>query len=342
VAHELSINSAGQAEAFYTLTPAWHGLGVVVKDAPNSQDAIRLARLDWEVVQQPVYTNSPQQTLIAGIDGDMEKIEGWRANVRKDTGAVLGVVSSRYSVIQNVEAFDFVDALVQDGIVKYESAGAMRGGRVVWLLARMPGRSEVAEGDELQRFILFTNTHDGSRAALILPTSVRVVCMNTLRLALSKGRGKALKIRHTGDIDAKIDEARAAMGIADSQFADNLETSRKLAARRLEHTEFIAYLDTLIPLPADHNANKRATTQRNEVRAKIKDLYYLDKRQTLPGVEKTAWAALNAVTQYVDHSMTTRGETAKQRAENAFYSVTMGHGNDIKQEAYRTAIEMFA
>src|SRR5258706_2371709 len=167
MAHELSINAAGQAEAFYALTPAWHGLGVTVKDAPNSVDAIRLARLDWGVVQQAVYTNSAQQTLIAGIDGDMGKIEGWRANVRRDTGAVLGVVSSRYSVIQNVGAFDFVDALVQDGIVKYESAGAMRGGRVVWLLARMPGRGEVVGGDDLERFILFTNTHDGSRAALI-------------------------------------------------------------------------------------------------------------------------------------------------------------------------------
>ncbi len=342
MAHELSINAAGQAEAFYALTPAWHGLGVTVKDAPNSQDAIRLARLDWEVVQQAVYTNSAQQTLIAGIDGDMGKIEGWRANVRRDTGAVLGVVSSRYSVIQNVGAFDFVDALVQDGIVKYESAGAMRGGRVVWLLARMPGRGEVVGGDDLERFILFTNTHDGSRAALILPTSVRVVCMNTLRLALSNGRGKALRIRHTGDIDAKIGEARQAMGIADRQFSDHLDAARKLAARKLQHSEFIAYLDRLIPLPADQDASKRATTQRNEVRAKVKDLYYLDKRQTLPGIEKTAWAAMNAVTHYVDHALASRGQTAKERAENAFRSVTMGHGNDIKQEAYRTAVEMFA
>jgi phage/plasmid-like protein (TIGR03299 family) len=217
MAHELSITKDGQAEAFFALTPAWHGLGTVVDDAPTSADAIRLAHLEWQVEQRPIYTDTAQQTLGGGPD--KAKVAGWVANVRRDTGDVLGVVSDRYMPVQNAEAFGFCDGLLADGIIRYESAGAMRGGKVVWLLARMPERTdEVAEGDTLHRFILFTNTHDGSRAALVLPTSVRVVCMNTLRLALGRGRGTALKIRHTGEIGDKLEAARQAVGIVNTLF----------------------------------------------------------------------------------------------------------------------------
>jgi phage/plasmid-like protein (TIGR03299 family) len=339
MAHELSISADGRAEAFYALTPAWHGLGTVVDKALCSAEAIQAAHLEWEVIQKPIYTQTDQQTLTGGQD--YAQVAGWCANVRADTGAALGVVTSRYKPVQNVEAFDFVDGLVQDGIIKYESAGAMRGGRVVWLLAKMPQRQEVAEGDSLDQFILFTNTHDGSRAALILPTSVRVVCMNTLRLALAGSRGKALRIRHTGEIDSKLDEARAALGIATEQFSAHLETSRKLAGRKIQHREFIDYLDRIIPLEKDP-AKKRANSGREEVRGKIKDNYYIDPRQQLAAIRGTAWAAFNSVTHYVDHQLPSRGGTSRQKADNAFYSVTLGHGNDIKQEAYRAAVEMFA
>ena len=339
MAHELSITKDGQAEAFYALTPAWHGLGTVVDQAPTSEAAIKLAHLEWEVTQQPIYTDSSQQTLACGAD--KAQVAGWCANVRKDTGDVLGVVTDRYTPVQNSEAFSFCDGLLADGVIKYESAGAMRGGKVIWMLTQMPGRTdEVAEGDNLDRYILFTNTHDGSRAALVLPTSVRVVCMNTLRLALERGRGNALKIRHTGEIADKLEAARIAVGLVNSLFDANLDTARKLASRRLVHEDFIAYLDRLMPLKRD--ASERTNKHRQEVRAKIKDNFYIDPRQQLGTIRQSAWAAVNAVTQFVDHQAERRGGTAKQRAESGFYSVTLGAGNDAKQSAWSTAVEMFA
>ncbi|HWE93085.1 MAG TPA: DUF932 domain-containing protein [Tepidisphaeraceae bacterium] len=339
MAHELSITADGQAEAFFALMPAWHGLGTVVDEAPNSAAAIKLAHLEWEVAQQPIYTDSAQQTLAGGPD--KAQVAGWTANVRKDTGEVLGVVTDRYRPVQNMEAFSFCDGLLADGIIKYESAGAMRGGKVIWLLARMPERTdEVAEGDTLQCYILFTNTHDGSRAALVLPTSVRVVCMNTLRLALGKGRKNALRIRHTGEIEGKLDAAREAVGLVNSMFDANLGTARKLASRRLVHNDFIGYLDRLMPVGGTDS--ERARKHRQEVRARVKDNFYLDKRQQLGAIRQSAWAAFNAVTQFVDHQAERRGGTTKQRAENGFYSVTLGAGNEAKQQAWNAAVAMFA
>jgi phage/plasmid-like protein (TIGR03299 family) len=338
MAHELSITADGQAEAFFALTPAWHGLGTVVDEAPSSAEAIKLARLEWEVMQQPIYTDSAQQTLAGGPD--KAKVAGWTANVRKDTGEVLGVVTDRYKPVQNVEAFSFCDGLLADGIIRYESAGAMRGGKIIWLLAQMPGRTdEVAEGDTLRRFILFVNSHDGSRAALVLPTSVRVVCMNTLRLALGKGRANALRIRHTGEIDGKLDAARQAVGLVNSMFDANLGTARKLASRRLVHNDFIAYIDRLMPL--GETDSERAKKHRQEVRAKIKRNFYSDHRQQLGAIRQSAWAAFNSVTQFVDHQAERRGGTTKQRAENGFCSVTLGAGHEAKQEAWNAAVEMF-
>lgn len=339
MAHEISITREGVAEAFYALTPAWHGLGAVVQDAPSSEEAIKLAHLEWEVTQQPVYTATPQQTL-AG-QPEQAEIKGYVANVRKDSGDVLGVVSDRYQPVQNVEAFNFCDGLLQDGIIRYESAGAMRGGKVVWLLAQMPQRrDEVADGDQLAPYILFTNSHDGTRAALIMPTSVRVVCMNTLRLALRRGEATALKIRHTGEIDQKLEAAREAVGLVNKMFDANIDTARKLAARKVQHSEFITYLDKLMPLP--DKAQKRAYNHRTEIRQKIKDNFYSDPRQQLSAIRNSAWAAFNAVTQYVDHQADYRGNSATKRAENGWYSVTLGAGNDAKQEAFDTAVEMFA
>lgn len=110
---------------FYVREKPWHGLGTRVMTAPTSEEALELAGLNWKVVQEPVYT------------GENELIEGYKANVRDSDRKVLGVVTNRYRVIQNSDAFSFTDALLGEG-VRYETAGSLMGGRKVWLLARLP------------------------------------------------------------------------------------------------------------------------------------------------------------------------------------------------------------
>ena len=126
----------------------WHGLGTIVREAPTSADAIRLAGLDWHVVQEPIYTNFNKL------------VDGYRANVRSTDRKVLGVVSDRYKVVQNVEAFSFTDELLGRG-VRYETAGSLQEGRKVWLLARLP-REYIIAGDRISPYLVFSNTHDGS------------------------------------------------------------------------------------------------------------------------------------------------------------------------------------
>lgn len=144
-----------QVESMFSVRKKpWHGLGTIVKEAPDSADAIRLAGLDWTVVQEPIYTNFNKL------------VEGYRANVRISDRKVLGVVSDRYKVVQNIDAFSFTDELLGKG-VRYETAGSLQEGRKVWLLARLP-REYIIAGERISPYLVFSNTHDGSGRVLLL------------------------------------------------------------------------------------------------------------------------------------------------------------------------------
>ena len=150
---------------FYVREMPWHGLGTEVQEAPDSREALRLAGLDWNVVQEPIYT------------GRKELVEGYKVNVRDSDRKPLGVVTDRYRVIQNREAFAFTDSLLGEG-VSYETVGSLMGGRKVWLLARMP-HEYIISGERISPYLLFSNTHDGSGAVRVALTPIRVFCSNT-------------------------------------------------------------------------------------------------------------------------------------------------------------------
>ena len=153
---------------FYVRTTPWHGLGTRVEEALTSKDALHYSGLDWKVEQEALMTET------------FHDVEGFKANVRSDNRAVLGVVSNRYQVVQNEEAFAFTDALVGEGVT-YETAGSLNGGRRVWLLAKLPEKYQLV-GDTVEPYVVFTNSHDGSAAIRMACTPVRVVCQNTLNL----------------------------------------------------------------------------------------------------------------------------------------------------------------
>ena len=180
----------------------WHGLGKIVMEAPTSKDALQLAGLDWNVVQEPIYTEFK------------EVVEGYKANVRDSDRKVLGVVSDRYKVVQNADAFSFTDELLGKG-VRYETAGSLQEGKKVWLLARLP-REYIIGGERISPYLVFSNTHDGSGSVKVAITPVRVVCNNTLNLALSTAN-RSFSMIHTGNIQDKIQEA-SNIGAGDNGF----------------------------------------------------------------------------------------------------------------------------
>lgn len=185
--------AANVESMFYVRKAPWHGLGTRVEEAPSSEEALALAGLDWNVIQKPIMTE------------DSLPIPGFKANIRDFDNQVLGVVTDRYKVVQNQEAFAFTDELLGEGVT-YETAGSLQNGRRTWILAKLPQRY-IISGDEITPYLVFMNSHDGTGAIKTAMTPIRVVCQNTLNLALSTAK-RTWSSNHTGQIEDRLAEAR--------------------------------------------------------------------------------------------------------------------------------------
>jgi len=338
MAHELTIRTDGTVEAAYSLKAAWHGLGQVIDHAMTSEDAMREAHLNWGVLQAPLRGLDMRPDPPVSIE-----IPDHVANIREDDGAVLGIVGKDYQIVQNAEAFSFLDALVPDGIVKYESAGSLKGGKRVWVLARMPETFDVAEGDKLEQYILMLTSHDGTRAVTVKPTSVRVVCQNTLDMSMAMGgrslevagvgedvlkqaKQMVLSIRHTKNAGKNVKTALGMVTSAQAAFDVYHSRAKRLAGIGFDTSRLQALTEILIPKEDGINDTYRA-----KVRAGIMGAF-TDDPQNIASIRGTAWAAFNAVTQYVDHEARFHGE-GRQRAENRMVSVTEGANARLKVQA---------
>lgn len=298
---------------FYTRTKPWHGLGVQVQEAPESKDALRLAGLDWKVYQREVYTDS-------GI-----KIEGYRANVRNTDNKVLGVVTERYKIVQNEEAFSFTDALLGEG-VRYETAGSLQEGKKVWLLARLP-KEYIISGEQISPYLVFSNSHDGSAAVRVAVTPIRVVCNNTLNLALSTAK-RSWAMVHTGNIKGKIHEAQETLFMAETYMGKLGKEIEELKRQRITERQVKEYIEILLPLEKTTSltAAKNAKRLRDDLRARYYDAPDL---QDVGG--NNAYRFINAVSDFATHNEPLR-RTANYK-ENLFMR-TMD-GNPMIDRAYQ-------
>ena len=185
---------------FYVREAPWHGLGVRVESALNSEDALVMSGLNWNVLQKPIMTTSGTP------------VPGYKANIRDTDNRVLGVVTDRYRVVQNSEAFAFTDALLGEG-VRYETAGSLQDGKKIWILAKLPDKY-IIEGDQIDPYLVFSSSHDGSGSIKVAMTPIRVVCQNTLNLAMSTAK-RCWSTIHIGDLAAKMDEAHNTLLLAE-------------------------------------------------------------------------------------------------------------------------------
>ena len=297
---------------FYTREKPWHGLGTRVEEAPASADALRLAGLDWQVVQQPIYTDR------------LEPIPGYKANIRDSDRRVLGVVTDRYRIIQNQEAFAFTDALLGHG-VRYETAGALQGGRKVWLLARLP-QEYIMGGERISPYLVFSNTHDGSGSVKVALTPVRVVCNNTLNLAL-KSADRSWSMIHTGNIADKLDEARDTLLMAE-QYMDNLgKEFERLRQQKVTDKQVKEYIGQL--LPVDKDATPIQSKNIIRLREDMERRYY--DAPDLQDVGNNAYRFVNAVSDFATHARPLR-KTANYN-ENLFMRTV--DGNPLIDRAYQ-------
>jgi len=312
---------------------AWHHLGQRTPNAATWQEAMELAKLNWPVVLKDLYSRDTNNAV--------QQIKGyksvWRGN---GSPAVLGIVGDGFQPIQNAQAFDFVDSLLQaqDG-AHYESAGALGQGETLWVLARVPGADIRINGtnDNSQSYLLVATGHAGNMSYLAKLTSVRVVCQNTLNMSLSHS-GSVFKVKHTKSAEARLTSAKSAMAgiITDSRIlGDKLNT---LATRRMTKDSMLSVINRLFP------ENKETDNQgrRNSIVLKVLELFESNDKDAIPQIRGTAYNMLNAITEYADHFRTARITEGKQgltvdqaRAEAAIF----GTGDKLKSEALVAVLE---
>lgn len=282
--------SANVETMFYTREKPWHGLGTMVMEAPDSGAALELAGLNWKVVQKAIETTD-------GIP-----VPGMKANLRDTDNQVLGVVTDRYKVVQNEEAFVFTDELLGEGVT-YETAGSLQGGRRTWLLAKLPQRY-IISGDEITPYLVFMNSHDGSGAIKAAMTPVRVVCQNTLNLALETAR-RTWSTIHTGDIGGKLDDARNTLLYADLYMGELGKTIDKLNQVKLSDQKVYEYIDALFPLIDNPTEQQRKNMMR--MKEDLKTRYF--EAPDLKHVGKNGFRFVNSVADFATHAKPLRERT---------------------------------
>lgn len=297
---------------FYTREKPWHGLGTWVESAPTSKDALVMAGLDWKVIQQPIVTTEGMV------------IDGYKVNLRETDRKVLGVVSNRYKVVQNEEAFAFTDALLGEGVT-YETAGSLADGKRTWILGILPHRYIIA-GDEITPYLVFMNSHDGSGAIKAAMTPIRVVCQNTLNLALSTAK-RTWSTNHTGNISGKLEDARMTLKLANTYMAELGKGIEQLQQKKLTDKKVMEYIEQFFPVSEDMSLQQKKNMKNLQEDMKLR---YFD-APDLKHVGKNGYRFVNAVSDFATHSRPLR-ETANYK-ENLFAKTV--DGNAMIDKAYQ-------
>lgn len=265
----------------------WHGKGVALAEPLTSAPMARAAGLDWRT------------ELVGLVDARGRAVESHRVVTRTDTGDHLGVVGLDYETMDNADAFAFLDSLVQDAAMVYETAGSLWGGRVVWALGRLGDDWRIAD-DVHRPYIVVSTSHDGSAAISVQPTTVRVVCANTLRMSLASRKGGGIRYKHTRGYRARLAQAAQTLAITTAQSRAMAAWLEKLAAERAESALTARIIAELFPEPGED-----ATERVHRAHGERVDLFRA--RFLTPEVMRsgpTAYALLNAATGYADHGLT--------------------------------------
>lgn len=297
---------------FSTRVTPWHGLGTVVSEAPDSAAALQMAGLDWNVLQKDVYT---QEGFY---------IPGYKLNYRDSDFQQLGIVTDRYKVVQNADAFRFTDDLLGAG-VKYETAGSLQGGRRTWILAKLPEQYIIA-GDKITPYLLVMNSHDGTSSIKVCMTPVRVVCNNTLNLALSTAK-RMWQTKHTENIMERMDDAKETLFFAHGYMSELGKAIDRLSQTKLQDKKVIEYMQTFFPVGAELSDIQRKNNSRM-----LEDLKhrYFD-APDLQHVGRNAYRFVNAVSDFATHAEPIR--RTKNYGENLL--IRTAEGNPMIDRAYR-------
>jgi phage/plasmid-like protein (TIGR03299 family) len=316
MSHNLNIVH-GAASMMYVGETPWHTLGTKLDKPATASEAIQAAGLGFHVEKMPLQI--AERNL---------PVRDHYATVRTDTMDVLGVVGSRYMPIQNKDAFTTFDSLVGEGSAIYHTAGALGKGERIWILAKLPDYIRIRKNDIVEQYLLFTNTHDGTCAVSVKLTPIRVVCENTLSVAL-QGTEQQVRIRHTTQAEEKLKQAHQILGLSNKLFETLGEYYVGMSWKTINAVMLNQYIDSVFPLPMFSLSESRM----RETHEKIIELSEVGVGAEL--AKGTLWGAYNAVTEYVDHYRL-QSKSDSVRLKSMWY----GSGDALKKKAFTCAVAM--
>lgn len=305
---------------FYVGETPWHGLGVSLNEAPSISEAINAAGLNWHVGLRDLFTTDGVRV-------------SHRATVRDTDGSILGVVGPRYQPLQNADALDWFQPFVDSGEASLHTAGSLDGGKKVWVLAQLNrDPSVIVPGDEVRKFILLSNSHDGTTAVRPGFTPIRVVCANTLAAAHCSTASKLIRVRHTSKIASNLEKVREIMNAANADFEATADMFRHLASKAFNQADVRRYVKVLLDVENVSDADMPTRTKNiiEDILASISG-----PKQSMPGVSGTWWAAYNGYNEYLNY---TRG----RNADNRMNSLWFGVGASDNRRALDLAVSMSA
>jgi phage/plasmid-like protein (TIGR03299 family) len=285
---------------FVGATP-WHGLGNQLDEAPTISEAITAAGLDWEVGLKDLQT----------VDGIHVS---HRATYRKTDNSILGVVGPRYTPLQNQDAFDWFQPFLDAGECNLHTAGSLHSGQKVWVLAQLNrDNSEIVKGDEVCKFILLSNSHDGTTAIRVGYTPIRVVCVNTLAAAHHNKASKLIRIRHTRSSKNNLDNVRDIMDNINAEFEATAEQFRFLASKNFNQNDIKKYVKMVLGIDktVDEDIKTRTRNIMDDILARVEG-----PKQAATNVRGTWWAAYNGFNEYLNYS---KGRTTDNRLDSLWF-----------------------
>ncbi len=313
----------------YTGTTPWHGLGSRLSPKQPIEIWQREAGMDWKIQDSPVHFKSDS----IGALGSIHTFPDQKLLYRSDTKTPLSVVSQRYQVVQPREVLEFYRDLTEVSGYELETAGVLKGGRNFWALARTGQGTTLKGNDQVNGYLLLATSCDGTLATTATPTTVRVVCNNTLTIALDSTT-EAIKVPHSTRFDPQV--VNKQLGIAVSQWDSFMHRMRLLSERKVQWHEAMGFFMNVL-CDANPNTPLPAVLPNERALRKVQCLSEGQGRgSTLESAQGTAWGLLNAVTEYVDHER--RARSIEYRVDSAWF----GQGAQIKQRALEAALQLAA
>jgi len=308
-------------------TIPWRSVGAKVEGLMTAREALEKGGLNWNVEKVPAF---------ARFEGKMVPIPNKYSLVRTTDGYPLGVVGRDYQPVQNVDALNFMDSLTRTNEAVYESAGQFNGGRIVWMTARIPTNG--SELDPVEKYLLLVTSHDGSYPIIAAAIALRIWCANQIQAAIRKAKNR-FRIRHTTNVEQKIEEARITLAKSLQYFHAVDDVYDKMKGVKFTEGQLITLVENVFSA-GDEKKSDRQITRLENITEKVVELSKIGKGTHLPGVKGTAWGAFNAVTEYLDHYTTIKGGKGISAEEKQLNSVWFGTVADKTQRAFDETLKI--